>query len=167
MRLGAVYLGLAVVDALALFLIYAFALDGVWELAITVALITLMINVIYLRRGLYAQRWIAPALALMSLMVVFPMIYTVYVSFTNYGDGNLLTKQQVINLLAKRYVSARGRQGLRLGSLSERRRRLRALAGPMRMTATLTISRRWAAMRRLRAWRPARNCRSNIRAIAG
>ena len=101
LRLGAVYLGLIVVDALALFLIYAFALDGVWELAITVALITVMINVIYLRRGLYAQRWIAPALALMCLMVVFPMVYTVYVSFTNYGDGNLLTKQQVINLLAQ------------------------------------------------------------------
>lgn len=101
LRLGAVYLGLIVVDAFALFLIYAFALDGVWELALTVALITLMINVIYLRRGLYAQRWIAPALALMCLMVVFPMVYTVYVSFTNYGDGNLLTKQQVINLLAQ------------------------------------------------------------------
>ena len=101
LRLGVVYLGLIVVDAFALFLIYAFALDGVWELAITVALITLMVNVIYLRRGLYAQRWIAPALALMCLMVVFPMVYTVYVSFTNYGDGNLLTKQQVINLLAR------------------------------------------------------------------
>lgn len=101
LRLGVVYLGLIVLDALALFLIYAFALDGVWELAVTVALITLMVNVIYLRRGLYAQRWIAPALALMCLMVVFPMVYTVYVSFTNYGDGNLLTKQQVINLLAR------------------------------------------------------------------
>ena len=40
-------------------------------------------------------------LALMCLMVVFPMVYTVYVSFTNYGDGNLLTKQQVIILLAQ------------------------------------------------------------------
>lgn len=100
-RLGFVYLGLMVVDAFALFLVFAFAADGVWELAITVGLVTLMINVIYLRRDFYALRWIAPALALMCLMVVFPIIYTVYVSFTNYGDGNLLTKQQVVQLLAQ------------------------------------------------------------------
>ena len=99
LRLGAVYFGLMIVDAFALFLVYAFASDGVWELAITIGLITLMVNVINLRRDLYALRWIAPALALMCLLVVYPIAYTVYVSFTNYGDGNLLTKQQVINLL--------------------------------------------------------------------
>ena len=110
LRIGAVYLGLALVDAFALFLVYAFASDGVWELAITVGLITIMVNVIYLRRDMYALRWIAPALALMCLMVVFPIVYTVYVSFTNYGDGNLLTKQQVIKLLAREtYVPEGGK----------------------------------------------------------
>ena len=99
LRLGATYLGLMIVDAFALYLIYAFASDGVWELAITVGVITLMVNVINLRADLYALRWIAPALSLMILLVVFPIVYTVYVSFTNYGDGNLLTKTQVIKLL--------------------------------------------------------------------
>lgn len=90
-----------IVDAFALFLVYAFASDGVWELAITIGLITLMVNIINLRRDLYALRWIAPALALMCLLVVYPIAYTVYVSFTNYGDGNLLTKSQVIKLLQR------------------------------------------------------------------
>ena len=101
LRLGAVYLGLMIVDAFALFLVYAFAADGVWELAITVGLVTLMVNIINLRADLYALRWIAPALSLMCLLVVYPIAYTVYVSFTNYGDGNLLTKSQVIRLLAR------------------------------------------------------------------
>ncbi len=101
LRLAATYLGLAVLDAMALYLVYVFALDGVWELAITIGLITLLVNVINLRADLYPLRWISPALALMGLMVVFPIIYTVYVSLTNYGDGNLLTKQQVLNLLAR------------------------------------------------------------------
>ncbi len=100
-RLGVTYLALAVVDAFAIYLIYAFASDGIWELAITIALITLAVNIINLRQGLYALRWIAPALALTGLMVVFPLVYTVYVAFTNYGDGNLLTKQQVIKRLAQ------------------------------------------------------------------
>ena len=94
------YLALAIVDAFALFLIYSFINDGVWELAIAIGLITLMVNVINLRADLYPLRWISPALALMGLMVVFPLVYTVYVSLTNYGDGHLLTKQQVISLLA-------------------------------------------------------------------
>lgn len=99
LQMAATYFGLAIVDAFALFLVYSFASDGVWELAITVGLITLMVNVINLRDDLYPLRWISPALALMGLMVVFPLVYTVYVSLTNYGDGNLLTKQQVIDLL--------------------------------------------------------------------
>lgn len=95
------YLGLIIVDAFALLLIYAFASDGVWELAITIAIIALMVTIINLREDLYPLRWISPALALMGLMVVFPIVYTVYVSVTNYGDGNLLTKQQVIELIAR------------------------------------------------------------------
>ena len=110
LRLGVVYLCLMIVDAFALFLVYAFASDGVWELAITVGLVTLMVNVINLRRDLYALRWIAPALALMCLLVVYPIAYTVYVSFTNYGDGNLLTKSQVIKLLSREsYVPEGGK----------------------------------------------------------
>lgn len=101
LRLGFTYLALAILDAMALFLVYAFATDGVWELAITIGIITLIVNVINLRGDLYPLRWISPALALMGLMVVFPIVYTVYVSLTNYGDGNLLTKQQVINRLAQ------------------------------------------------------------------
>ncbi len=101
MRLGATYLGLIVLDAAALYLMYAFAADGIWELAITIGLITLGVNIINLRADLYALRWIAPALSLMTLLVVFPIVYTVYVSFTNYGDGNLLTKTQVLKLLAE------------------------------------------------------------------
>ena len=117
-----------VVDAFALFLIYAFASDGVWELAITIGLITLMVNIINLRRDLYALRWIAPALSLMCLLVVYPIVYTVYVSFTNYGDGNLLTKSQVIRLLSREAYLPDGGKVYALGPISEFCRRPRAVA---------------------------------------
>ena len=110
LRLGVTYLGLIIVDAFALSLIYAFASDGIWELAITIGVITLMVNVINLRADLYALRWIAPALSLMILLVVFPIVYTVYVSFTNYGDGNLLTKTQVLKLLGPQTYLPEGGQ---------------------------------------------------------
>jgi len=108
--MGLLLAALALLDAFALYMVYAFINDGVWELALTIVAITLMINVVNLRAGLYALRWIAPALALMCLLVVYPIIYTVYVSFTNYGDGNLLTKEQVLQLLAQEtYLPEGGR----------------------------------------------------------
>lgn len=93
------YIALLIIDALALLLIYQLASDGVWELAIFIAIITVFANVINLRRDLMPLQWISPALILMALMVIYPLIYTVYVAFTNYGDGHLLTKQQTIGLI--------------------------------------------------------------------
>lgn len=93
------YGALIVVDALALLLIYNLASDGIWELAIVLFIITLFVNVVNLVPGLVPLRWMSPALALMGLMVAYPIIYTVYVAFTNYGDGHLLTRQQVIERL--------------------------------------------------------------------
>ena len=95
------YGALIIVDAFALFLIYRLAGDGVWEIVITIAVITVIVNIINLREDLYPLRWISPALALMGLMIIFPIIYTVYVALTNYGDGHLLTKQQVISVISQ------------------------------------------------------------------
>lgn len=39
----------------------------------------------------------------MFVMVVLPLVYTVYISFTNYATGNILSKSQVIELLTQRY----------------------------------------------------------------
>ncbi|MCY4147126.1 MAG: hypothetical protein OXF90_11750, partial [Chloroflexi bacterium] len=65
LRLLATYLALALVDAFALYLIYVFVADGVIQLAVAVGVVTLGVNIINLRQGLYALRWIAPALSLM------------------------------------------------------------------------------------------------------
>lgn len=40
----------------------------------------------------------------MILLVVYPIIYTVYVSVTNYGTGNILSKEQVIAQLQERRI---------------------------------------------------------------
>ncbi|MCS6869857.1 MAG: hypothetical protein NZ571_00190, partial [Anaerolineae bacterium] len=103
------YIGLMVVDAFALWLIFSLVNDGVWELAIAIGLITLLVNVINLRPELKPLRWMSPAFALLALGVIYPIVYTVYVAFTNYGDGHLLTKTQVIQRLESiRFVPETG-----------------------------------------------------------
>ncbi len=98
LRLGT----LGFIDAFALFyMLPQLFRDGVWYLGVTIALITLLINVVFLREDLYPLRWISPGLALMILTVIYPIAFTVYTAFTNYGDGHLLTKQQAIQIITR------------------------------------------------------------------
>ncbi len=92
-------LGLAVIDAFAVWLLYMMIGDGIYPLATVLAVITILLNAVFLWEDLYPLRWMAPGLALLILMVLYPVISTVYVAFTNYGEGHLLTKQQTIERL--------------------------------------------------------------------
>jgi ABC-type sugar transport system permease subunit len=91
-------LALGIVDAFALWLLLQLARDGVWFLAAIIVIITLGLNFFYLRPELYPFRWFSPGLALMILMVAYPTIFTIYVAFTNYSDGHLLTREQALQL---------------------------------------------------------------------
>jgi ABC-type sugar transport system permease subunit len=121
-RIALRLIGLALVDAFAVWFLYRLIQDGVWPLTLVVLVVTLSLNVIYLREDLYPLRWLSPGLSLLILMALYPILFTVYTAFTNYSDGHLLTKQQVIHLLAKeqflpegavvyRWTAFRGEQG--------------------------------------------------------
>lgn len=99
----AVRLGmLAILDAVALMFIWTLIGNGRYPLAAFVFLVTLGINVAFTVEKAYPFRWFSPGLALMIIMLVYPTAYTVYVAFTNYGDGHLLTKVQVIDQLERK-----------------------------------------------------------------
>jgi arabinogalactan oligomer / maltooligosaccharide transport system permease protein len=99
---------LAVIDAFGLWLIYQLLADGLWQLGLMLALITLAINVVFLSERLYPLRWMTPGLALMALMALYPVIFTVYTAFTNYSDGHILSKQQAIDRLGQDYFLPEG-----------------------------------------------------------
>ncbi|MBI1280305.1 MAG: maltose ABC transporter permease MalF [Anaerolineaceae bacterium] len=66
-------------------------------LGIGIGIFTIVTNIVFLSERFYVWRWIVPALAGMFLLVVYPIGYSAVVAFTNYGDGHLLTKQQVVD----------------------------------------------------------------------
>ncbi len=94
-------LALIVIDAFALWLIYQMIADGVYPFAAILFLVTLMINVVFLVEPLNPIRWMAPGLALMILMALYPVMFTVYTAFTNYSAGHVLSKQQVIQRITR------------------------------------------------------------------
>ncbi len=93
---------LAIIDACAIWLIYSMVSDGIWAFPLALAIVTLTVNIVFLFENLFPLRWVSPGLTLMALLVVYPVLFTVYISFTNYGDGHLLNRQQVIEQLENR-----------------------------------------------------------------
>ncbi len=98
-RLG----GLALIDAVTIYLVYNMLRDGVWQLALVLSIVTILLNVVFLNEDLYPLRWISPSLALLIIVVLYPILSTFYIAFTNYGDGHLLTKPVAIRLIEAEY----------------------------------------------------------------
>jgi ABC-type sugar transport system permease subunit len=90
---------LALIDAMALWIIYQMLGYGYIPLAIALIVLTFAINLIFLNERLYPLRWISPGLALMFVMVFYPVLFTIFVAFTNYGTGHLVNKQVAIQQL--------------------------------------------------------------------
>ena len=95
-------LGLMLFDAGAMWMMLTMWGDGYWQFALVILFITVLINYIWLRPEAYPLRWMSPGLAFMILISVYPILYTVYISFTNYGTGHLLPKVQTIEVLESR-----------------------------------------------------------------
>jgi K+-transporting ATPase c subunit len=111
--------GLGLVNAITIFLVFSMVADGIYPLAIVLGIVTIALDIIFLAPGLVPLRWIAPGMALMVVMVVYPILFTVYIAFTNYGDGHLLTEQR----------------GRRISALAERSRWQRLSDRPSRASA--------------------------------
>ncbi len=91
-RLGA----LAIIDAFTIWLVYQMFGDGYFTLGGVIAFVTIWLNFIFLNERYYPLRWISPGLSLMIIMVLYPIIFTVIVSFSNYGTGHMVSKQIAI-----------------------------------------------------------------------
>ncbi len=95
------FAGLALVDAIAVWLLLFLIRDRVWPLALGILAATLLVNAVNLTDRLYPLRWMSPAFSIIILLVLYPIVFTVYTAFTNYSDGHLLTKVQTIRRIGQ------------------------------------------------------------------
>lgn len=93
---------LALVDALAVYSALVLVSDGAWIFLVFLIVGTVFVNWVYLWPRTRALRWVTPGLILMVAFLVIPILYTFYISFTNWQTGNILNKQQVIDILESR-----------------------------------------------------------------
>lgn len=92
-------LGLALLDALAVYAFIVFVGDGDWIVAGLLAVVVILINRVYLWPGTHALRWLTPGLTFLLIFMVIPIIFTAFVSVTNWSTGHTLTKGQAIEVL--------------------------------------------------------------------
>lgn len=97
---------LALIDAFTIWFVYQLVVDGNLFLAVLITVITLLLNAFFTSPRLYPYRWFSPGLALMLLMVFYPLAFTFYIAFTNYGTGNILTQQQALQQITQQRYAA-------------------------------------------------------------
>lgn len=84
-----------VFNALALYLVVALYAQQQLAFALLGLVVTGLASYVFISRKTYAHRYIYPALAGMLVFVIFPLLYTVGIGFTNYSGSNLLSFAQV------------------------------------------------------------------------
>jgi ABC-type sugar transport system permease subunit len=92
---------LIAVDASVLWFLNKLFSLGYVPLAAAILVILILVNVVLLRQEAYPVRWMVIGLVFMALFTIYPILFTIWVSFTNYGEGHLVTKEQSIDQILK------------------------------------------------------------------
>jgi ABC-type sugar transport system permease subunit len=100
------FIAVALIDALIALAIPGLLAAESWTLLGLVGAVAVLVNWAYLSPRTQAARWLTPGLLFLLIFLVWPIIYTTYVSLTNYQTGNVLTKDQVIANLERQVVQS-------------------------------------------------------------
>jgi ABC-type sugar transport system permease subunit len=100
---------LIALDAAAIWYIYKLLSLGYYPLVAVTVIIVIFVNFVLIRQKAYPLRWMVVGLILMAMFTIYPIFFTVWVSFTNYGEGHLITKTQAVDQILKaKYLPATG-----------------------------------------------------------
>jgi maltose/maltodextrin transport system permease protein len=99
----------AVAAILALFIVYELYVGGSPLLAAAVGGGLALAFFVYTARGTSAARYLFPGLAGIALFIVLPLVYTVWIGFTNYSSRNLLTYERATDVLLGELVQSDAR----------------------------------------------------------
>ncbi|WP_252178642.1 maltose ABC transporter permease MalF [Endozoicomonas sp. 4G] len=95
---------IGLIDLLLLYGVTLMYAQGEIAFALIILLIVCVGTWVFISRKGYNYRYVFPALLGVSVFIVFPLIYTVYVAFTNYSSSHLLTMERVkLQHLSKTY----------------------------------------------------------------
>lgn len=90
------YILLGLVDSIGGYAAYLMALSNLWIPAAVLVLALVGINWLYLTERAVPLKYLLPGTITMAVFSVLPIIYTVYIAFTNYSTGHVMSKDEAI-----------------------------------------------------------------------
>ena len=103
------------VNLFALYLVVALYAQQQIAFALLLLVVIASASYIFFSNKTYAHRYIYPSLAGMGIFVIFPLLYTVGIGFTNYSASNLLSLERVQEFhLSQTYISSAGKYQFQL-----------------------------------------------------
>jgi arabinogalactan oligomer / maltooligosaccharide transport system permease protein len=87
---------LCLVNGLALYAVLTLLPERAWTPLVMVVLATAALDLVYLSRRALPLKFLVPGTLVLLLFQVYPVLYTGYIAFTNYGTGNILTQPQAV-----------------------------------------------------------------------
>ncbi|QIV88231.1 ABC transporter permease subunit [Glutamicibacter mishrai] len=90
---------IAIVDATAVFALFTAIGREAWAIATVIAVITVLINVVYFKKGWLPAKYLLPGTIFLLIFQVFVIGYTGYIAFTNYGSGHNSDKADAVSAL--------------------------------------------------------------------
>lgn len=98
---------LALVNGLVLFNLPVMIDKPDWWFVGASLLALVAIDVVYISpRRMIAGKYLIPGTIFLLVFALYPVFYTFFVSFTNYGTGNLIAKAQAIEIIERNSISA-------------------------------------------------------------
>ncbi len=100
-------LALAAMNAAALWMILRMVtLEAPWWALTLTVLATLVLNWVYLGKRKLPLKYLVPGTIFLIVFQLYPFVYTFYIGFTNYGQGQVLTQEQASDVIERRSVQA-------------------------------------------------------------
>ena len=90
---------LAIIDAVAVYAIFVLFAQDNWLMPLIIAGVVIAVNFIYLWPGLLPAKYLTPGILFLLIFQVFLIVYTVYISLTNFGSGHNSSKDDAVNAL--------------------------------------------------------------------
>jgi ABC-type sugar transport system permease subunit len=104
------FAGLIILDSFVVWLSLKLFSLGYYPLVAVFVIIAIFVNIVILRKEAYPLRWMVVGLVLMALFTIYPIFFTVWVSFTNYGESHLITRKQAVDqILNYKYLPQAGK----------------------------------------------------------
>jgi arabinogalactan oligomer / maltooligosaccharide transport system permease protein len=87
---------LSVVNATTLYGILTLLPLREWTALTVMVVATIALDVVYLSKRAIPAKFLIPGTIALLIFQVYPVLYTGYIGFTNYGTGNVLTQEQAV-----------------------------------------------------------------------